>query len=79
MNFNKCMRCGCFFITNGDTCPSCTPKDNTEISKLNNFFLENENSSININELSSITGISTKNLLRYANNKNYNFKKKIIL
>lgn len=79
MDFNKCKRCGCFYITDGDTCPSCTPKDNNEISKLNNFFLENENSSINVNELSSITGISIKNLSRYASSKNLNFKKKIIL
>lgn len=79
MDFNKCKRCGCFYITDGDTCPSCTSKDNNEISKLNNFFLENENSSINVNELSSITGISIKNLSRYACSKNLNFKKKIIL
>ena len=23
MNFNKCKRCGCFFVANGDTCPVC--------------------------------------------------------
>ncbi len=81
MNFNKCQRCGCFFITDGYICPSCTPKDNTEISKLNNYFSENiENTEkININELSSITGISTKNLARYINNNEFNFKKQIIL
>ncbi|MBO5349058.1 MAG: hypothetical protein J6A89_04500 [Clostridia bacterium] len=78
MDFNKCKRCGCFFITDGETCPSCTPKDNNEIFKLNNYFLENENS-VTIHELSSITGISTKNLSRFVSCKNFNFKKQIIL
>lgn len=78
MDFNKCKRCGCFFITNGDTCPSCTPKDNNEISKLNNFFLEN-NESVTINELSSLTGISTKNLSRHISCKDFDYKKQIIL
>ena len=59
MNFNKCKRCGCFFISSGDTCPSCTPKDNNEISKLNEFFSENSNA-ITLNDLSKVTGMSTK-------------------
>lgn len=79
MDFNKCNRCGCFYVAEGDTCPSCQTKDNNEISKLNNFFLETENNSIGVNELSSITGISVKNLSRYASYKDLDFKKKIIL
>ena len=79
MDFNKCKRCGCFYITNEDICPSCQTKDSNEISKLNNYFVENENTSIGVNELSSITGISIKNLSRYAADKNLDFKKKIIL
>lgn len=78
MNFNKCTRCGCFFITDGNTCPSCTQKDNNEISTLNNYFSEND-TSITINELSSITGISIKNLSRYVSCKDFDFKKQIIL
>jgi len=70
MNFNKC--------TNGDTCPVCTIKDNNDISTLNNYFSENENT-VSINDLSSITGISTKNLTRYVNDNNFNFKKQIKL
>lgn len=76
MNFNKCKRCGSFFITNGDTCPSCTPKDNNEISKLNDFFSENNNT-ITMNDLSNITGISKQNLSRYASYKNLEFNKLI--
>jgi hypothetical protein len=61
MNFNKCKRCGCFFVANGDTCPVCTKKDNSDISTLNSYFAENENThSISINNLANITGVSTK-------------------
>ena len=42
MEFNKCNRCGCFFMSNNDVCPSCQPKDIYEMSKLKNYF-ENEN------------------------------------
>ena len=77
MNFNKCTRCGCFYVTDGATCPSCQEKDEKEISKLNNFFIENDNDAIQINELSSLTGISVKNITRFAANKELGFKKKI--
>jgi hypothetical protein len=79
MDFNKCKRCGCFYIAEGDTCPSCTTKDNNEISTLTNYFNDNENNAIHIHELSSITGISIQNLSRYASYKNLILKIKIIL
>jgi hypothetical protein len=79
MNFNKCERCGCFFVTEGNTCPSCSPKDTNDIEKLNNYFIENENNTISLNQLSSITGISTKNISRYMTNKDFNYKKYIEL
>ena len=61
MNFNKCKRCGCFFVANGDTCPVCTKKDNSDISTLNSYFAENENThSISINNLANITGIEVQ-------------------
>ena len=78
MNFNKCERCGCFFTTDGNTCPSCTPKDTNDISKLNNYFSENENK-ISLNKLSFVTGISEKNISRYMTNNSFNFKRQIEL
>ena len=78
MNFNKCERCGCFYITGGDVCPSCTPKDKNDISKLNSYFEEN-NSVITVNELSSATGISQKNIARYISAKSFEYKKQIKL
>lgn len=78
MNFNKCERCGCFFITEGNVCPSCTPKDINELSKLNNYFTENA-TPITINELSTATGISQKNLSRFISGKNFEYKQQIKL
>ena len=33
MEFKKCIRCGCFFASDNDTCCSCTCKDNADIFK----------------------------------------------
>ncbi|MBR2743696.1 MAG: hypothetical protein IKE01_00150 [Clostridia bacterium] len=78
MNFNKCERCGCFFVSDGNVCPSCAPKDNYEMSKLNNYFIENKQP-ITVNDLSYATGISKKNLTRFISGKNFNYKKQIEL
>ena len=63
MQFNKCSRCGCFFITNDSVCPNCKPKDISDMNKLKNFF-EEENPNSSINEISCCTGISEKNVHR---------------
>lgn len=67
MEFKKCKRCGCFFMSNDEVCPNCQPKDMYEMSKLRNYF-ENENCSNILNSIASDTGISIKNLNRYLNN-----------
>lgn len=64
MNLNKCSRCGCFFITDTSVCPNCQPKDQFEMSQLQNFLEENTNQ-MNIDSLSVSTGISVKNLNRF--------------
>lgn len=64
MNFNKCCRCGCFFMSDNNVCPNCQPKDQYEMNQLKNFLEENT-SQINIDNLSSYTGISVKNLNRF--------------
>ena len=78
MNFNKCGRCGCFFVSEGNVCPSCAPKDVSEMAKLNNYFTEND-STISVKDLSYATGISVKNLSRFVSDKNFEYKKKIQL
>lgn len=64
MQFNKCCRCGAFFISSGDVCPNCSTKDNFEMQKLKNF-LDEADSSCSMESISSDTGISVKNLNRY--------------
>ena len=75
MNFYKCKRCGCFFLIEGQSCcPSCIIKDNNEISNLNSFITENNNGPMSVNELSSITGVSTNNISRYITSNKLNLK-----
>ena len=63
MQFNKCSRCGCFFVSGGDVCPNCKPKDMCDMNKLKNFLVDS-NPESSIEEISYGTGISTKNLHR---------------
>lgn len=67
MEFKKCERCGCFFLSESNVCENCSPKDNFEMSKLKNYF-ESENYSNSINSISVDTGITVKNLNRYLEN-----------
>lgn len=64
MNFNKCSRCGCFFMSDSNICPNCQPKEQYEMNQLKDF-LEEHTSQINIDNLSDSTGISVKNLNRF--------------
>lgn len=70
MEFKKCDRCGCFFLSDSNVCYNCTPKDSFEMSKLKNY-LESENYSNSIDSISVDTGISVKNLNRYLENEDF--------
>ena len=70
MEFKKCERCGCFFLSDNDVCDNCTPKDSFEMSKLKNY-LESDNYANSINSISVDTGITVKNLNRYLENKEF--------
>lgn len=64
MNFNKCKRCGSFYLTGGEVCPKCAPKDKLEYSNFRNFV--NKNGGMESpTEISCQTGISIKNINRY--------------
>lgn len=63
MQFNKCSRCGCFFMTNDSVCPNCKPKDMCDINTLKNY-LEDVNLDCSIEDISANTGISAKNIHR---------------
>ena len=64
MEFNKCCRCGNFYISNDDVCPKCKTKDNLEFETFKNYIQENGISN-NLDIISSETGISMKNINRF--------------
>lgn len=66
MEFNKCSRCGNFFISNDDVCPKCKTKDTLEFETFKSYIAENGINN-NLDILSSETGISVKNINRYLN------------
>ena len=67
MEFNRCSRCGAFFVAENNICPNCEPKDACEKSNLKNY-LENNQMPESLEILSNNTGISTKNLNRFLEN-----------
>jgi hypothetical protein len=71
MEFKKCVRCGCFFISNNDVCCNCEAKDKLDIARLNTF-IEEEETVDSIETLSTSTGISVNNLNRFIKNKGNN-------
>ena len=71
MEFNKCSRCGNFFISNDDVCPKCKTKDTLEFETFKSYITENGINN-NLDILSSETGISVKNINRYLNYTNFN-------
>lgn len=70
MEFKKCDRCGCFFLSESNVCEICSPKDTFEKTRLKNYF-ESENYSNSINSISVDTGISVKNINRYLENEEF--------
>lgn len=64
MEFKKCNRCGCFFVSDNSVCCKCSQKDESEITRLKNYFEENDSVS-SLEELSNNTGITIKNLDRF--------------
>jgi hypothetical protein len=66
MEFNKCSRCGNFYLSNSKVCPKCSTKDNLEMGTFKNYIEENGiNSGLDV--IAGETGISVKNLNRFLN------------
>lgn len=63
MEFRKCARCGSFFVTDGDVCLNCMPKDRLDIIKFNDYVQNNQN--VSADSISINTGISLKNVNRF--------------
>ena len=66
-----CSRCGAFYTSDSSVCPNCMPKDTCEQITLKNYLNENSMPD-SLETLSTNTGISTKNLNRFLNDKNIN-------
>ena len=77
MEFNRCSRCGSFYISEGNVCPKCSTKDGFEFSNFKSYVQENglENS---LDTISGETGISVKNLNRFLEYEEFKgFKNKL--
>lgn len=66
MEFKKCVRCGSFFVTEGEICQNCVPKDRLDIVKFKDYVESNSNS-YSADSISINTGISVRNVNRYLN------------
>lgn len=64
MEFNKCSRCGNFYIAQGNVCPKCNAKDHLEFSTFKDYVQENGLTE-NLDTISGEIGISVKNLNRF--------------
>ncbi len=76
MNFNKCSRCGCFFASSDDVCPSCMSKDEIDKNTLKSF-LDNTDTPVSLNSLSYESGIDLKNINRYMQSDEFADYKKL--
>ena len=77
MEFNRCSRCGSFYLAEGNVCPKCAGKDGFEFSTFINYIEENgfENS---LETIAGETGISVKNLNRFLGYEDFkNYQKKL--
>ena len=64
MEFKKCARCGCFFISDNDICCNCEAKDRYDMAKVNSILDENI-SFDSIQDLSIKSGVNLNNLNRF--------------
>lgn len=67
MEFKKCMRCGCFFMSDNNVCCNCESKDRMDISKLNSILDETNNFN-SVQDLSILSGVNMNNLNRFISN-----------
>ena len=77
MKFNKCVRCGCFFASSDDDCPSCKSKDEVDKNTLKNF-LDNTDSPLSLDSLSFNSGVELKNINRFMESTEFSSYKKMI-
>ena len=64
MEFNRCSRCGSFYVSAGNVCPKCSAKDGVEFSNSVNYVQENGLND-SLDTISGQIGVSVKNLNRF--------------
>lgn len=64
MEFNRCSRCGSFYVSQGNVCPKCSAKDGMEFSTFINYVEEN-GLAHSLDTISGEIGVSVKNLNRF--------------
>ncbi len=67
MEFKKCDRCGCFYMSENNVCENCMTKDTSEMFRLKSYIEENEITDLPVEQLAVNTEISAKNVYRYLN------------
>lgn len=67
MEFKRCARCGCFFVSNSNVCCNCEIQDKKDIAKLSNF-IDNTPTINSKQELSYGSGVSLNNINRFIEN-----------
>lgn len=78
MEFNRCSRCGSFYLAQGNVCPRCSVKDGFEFSTFKTYIEENGFNG-SLDKISNETGISIKNLNRFTNYPEFkNYKKEFL-
>ncbi len=73
MEFNRCSRCGSFYVSEGNVCPNCSKKDGAEFMQFTSYLDENGFNN-SLDTISNQTGISVRNLnrfVKYPEFKNY--------
>lgn len=70
MEFNKCSRCGNFYVSEGSVCPNCASKDALEYSTFKNYVEENGLTD-SLDTIAGETGISVKNINRFLGSEEF--------
>ncbi len=70
MNFNKCIRCGCFFSSEDLVCPNCQTKDEVDKNFLRSFLANNDIPE-SAESLAFQSGIDIKNINRFMQTKEF--------
>ena len=68
MNFNKCERCGAFFVTSDSVCPNCKSKDQVDLASIQRY-IDNNGMPSSADDLAFHSGVSVKNVNRLLDNK----------